>query len=111
VSTLEQDSFTKRKNRHNLEITRCLLFIINVPKYLWGGGEASQIITYLINRMSLGTMDFITSLEMLTGTTSFKVPPKKFGCMCFVHNTNPDISKLDVKSYKYVFVWYSSGKK
>jgi hypothetical protein len=56
-------------------------------------------------------MYFITSLEMLTCTTSFKVPPKKFGCVCFVHNTSPNISKLDVKSYKYVFVWYSSGKK
>jgi hypothetical protein len=47
---------------------------------------------------------------MVTGTTSFKVPPKKFGCICFVHNTSPGISKLDVRAHKCIFVGYSSGK-
>jgi hypothetical protein len=48
---------------------------------------------------------------MLTDTTSFKVPPKKFGCVYFVHNTSPSTSKLDTKSYQCVFIGYSSGKK
>jgi hypothetical protein len=48
---------------------------------------------------------------MFTCTTSFKVPPKKFGYVYFVHNTSPIISKLDAKSHKCVFVEYSSGKK
>jgi hypothetical protein len=61
--------------------------------------------------MPLRTVDFSTPLEMLTGITSFKVSPKKFGCVCFIHNTSPYISKLDVKSHKCVFVGYSSGKK
>jgi hypothetical protein len=76
--------------------------------YLWG--ETTQTATYLINRMPLRTMDFSTPFEMLTGTTSFKVPPKKFGCVYFVHNTSPGLSKLDAKSHKCVFVGYSSGK-
>jgi hypothetical protein len=63
------------------------------------------------DRMPLRTVDFSTPLEMLTGITSFKVSFKKFGCVCFVHNTSPGISKLDVKSHKCVFVGYSSGKK
>jgi hypothetical protein len=109
VSTPEQNGVAERKNRHILEVTRCLLFAMNVPKYLWG--EAVQTATYLINRMPLRTVDFSTPLEMLTGNTSFKVSPKKFGCVCFVHNTSPGISKLDVKSHKCVFVGYSSGKK
>jgi hypothetical protein len=109
VSTPEQNGVAERKNRHILEVTRCLLFAMNVPKYLWG--EAAQTATYLINRMPLRAVEFSTSIEMLTCTTSFKIPPKKFGCVCFVHNTSLSTSKLDAKSYKCVFVGYSSGKK
>jgi hypothetical protein len=61
--------------------------------------------------MPLRTVNFSTPFEMLTGTTSFKVPSKKFGYVCFVHNTSPGISKLDAKSHKCVFVRYSNGKK
>jgi hypothetical protein len=109
VSTHEQNDVVERKNRHILEVTRCLLFAINVLKYLWG--ETAQTTTHLINRMPLRTMDFSTPIEMLTDTTSFKVPPKKFGCVYFVHNTSPSTSKLDTKSYQCVFIGYSSGKK
>jgi transposase InsO family protein len=94
VSTPEQNGVTERKNRHILEVTRCLLFAMNVPIYLWG--EAIQTATYLINKMPLRTVDFSTPLEMLTCITSFKVSPKKFECVCFVHNISPGISKFDV---------------
>jgi hypothetical protein len=109
VSAPEQNDVAERKNKHILEVTRCLLFVMNVPKYLWG--EAAQTATYLINRMLLMAVNFSTPIEILTGTISFKVPPKKFGCVCFVHNTSVSTSKLDAKSYKCVFVGYSSEKK
>jgi transposase InsO family protein len=76
MSTPEHNGVAERKNGHILEVTRCLLFAVNVPKYLWG--EAAQTATYVINRMPLRAVDFSTPIEMLTGTTSFKVPPKKF---------------------------------
>jgi hypothetical protein len=67
---------------------------------------------YIPNQQNLlRAMDFNTPIEMLTGTTSFKVPPKKFRCVCFVHNMSSGTSKLDAKSHKCVFVRYSSGKK
>jgi hypothetical protein len=109
MSTPEQNSIAERKNRHIFEVTMCLLFAMNVLKYLWG--EAALTATYLINKMPLRTVDFSTQIEMLTGTTSFKVSLKKFGCVCFVHNISPGTSKLDAKSHKCVFVGYSSGKK
>jgi hypothetical protein len=77
VNTPEHNGVAERKNRHILEVERHLLFAMNVPKYLWG--EATQTVTYLINRMSLRAVDFSTPIEMLTGTTSFKLPFKKFG--------------------------------
>jgi hypothetical protein len=90
-------------------VTRCLLFAINVPKYLWR--EATQNATYLINKISLRAVDFTISIEMLTCTISFKVTPKKFGCVCFIHNTSPGTSKFDAKSHKCALVGYSSGNK
>jgi transposase InsO family protein len=109
VSIPEQNGVAERKNMHILEVTRCLLFEMNVLRYLWG--EVAQTATYLINRMLLRVVDFSTPLEMVTWTSSFKVPLKKFDCVCFVHNISPDISKLDVRAHKYVFVGYSSEKK
>jgi hypothetical protein len=109
VNTPGHNGIAERKNKHILKVTRCLLFEMNVPRYLWR--EATHTATYLINRMPLRVVDFSTPLEMVTGTTSFKVSPKKFGCVCFVHNTSPSISKLDVTAHKCIFVGYSSGKK
>jgi hypothetical protein len=109
VNTPEQNRVADRKNRHILEVTRCLLFSMNVPRYLWG--EATKTAIYLINRMPLRAVEFRTPLEILTGKNAFKVPPKTFGCVYFVHNTTPGVSKLDVRGHKCVFVGYLRGKK
>jgi transposase InsO family protein len=34
VNTPEQNGVGEKKNRHILEVTRCLLFSMNVPRYL-----------------------------------------------------------------------------
>jgi hypothetical protein len=109
VNTSEQNGVAERKNRHILEVTRCLLFSMNVPRYLWG--EATKTVVYLINRMPLRAVEFHTPLEILTGKNAFKVPTKIFGCVCFVHNTVLGISKLDVRAHKCIFVGYSRDKK
>jgi hypothetical protein len=36
VNTPEQNGVAERKNRHLLEVTRSLMFTMNVPKFLWG---------------------------------------------------------------------------
>jgi hypothetical protein len=89
---------SQRENRHILEITRCLLFSMNVPRYLWG--KTTKTAVYLINRMPLRAVEFHTPLEILTDKNAFKVPPKTFGCVCFVHNIAPGVSKLDARAHK-----------
>jgi hypothetical protein len=74
VNTPEQNGVAERNNRHILEVTRCLLFSMNVPRYLWG--EATKTAVYLINRMPLRAVEFHTPLEILTGKNAFKVSPK-----------------------------------
>jgi hypothetical protein len=108
VRTSEQNGVAERENKHILEITRCLLFVVNVSKYLWR--EVAQTATYLINRISLRAMDFSKPIEMLTGTISFKVLRRSLG-VCALCITQVRVSKFDVKSHKCVFVGYSSGKK
>jgi transposase InsO family protein len=70
----EQNGVAKRKNRHLLEVTRCLMLQMNVPKFFWS--DAVITATYPINRMPLRTLDFKSPLECLTGEMSYIVPPR-----------------------------------
>jgi hypothetical protein len=50
-------------------------------------------------------------IELLLGRQEFKVPPKVFGCVCFVRDHRPSVGKLDPRAVKCVFVGYSSTQK
>ena len=83
VNTPEQNGVAERKNRHILEVTRCLLFAMNVPRYLWG--EAVQTATYLINRMPLRAVDFSTPLECSRGPPHSRYLPRSLVvCALFI---------------------------
>ena len=41
----------------------------------------------------------------------FPIDPKVFGCTCFVRDVRPQVSKLDPKSLKCIFVGYFHVKK
>ena len=105
--TSAQNGVAERKNRHLLEVARSLMFTMNLPKTYWG--DAVLVAAYLINRMPLKTLNFKSPLEILTGRTRFVVPPKVFGCVCFVHTKNA--GKLEPRALKCVFIGYSPTKK
>ncbi|KAJ7954402.1 Retrovirus-related Pol polyprotein from transposon TNT 1-94 [Quillaja saponaria] len=109
VDTSAQNGTAERKNRHLLEVARSLMFTMNVPKAYWGDAVLSA--AYLINRMSLRTLDFNTPLDVLQGNCSFVVHPKVFGCVCFVHEHGKNISKLDHRALKCIFIGYSATQK
>ena len=56
VDTPQQNTVSKRKNRHLLEVTRALMFTMHVSKYVWG--EVALIASYLINRMSSTVLNY-----------------------------------------------------
>ncbi|KAK1684333.1 hypothetical protein QYE76_045181 [Lolium multiflorum] len=109
VNTAEQNGVAERKNRHLLEVARSLMFMMNVPKFLWG--EAVKTAAYLINRMPSRVLNYKTPIECLSGTNSFIVPPKVFGCTCFVHDYRNSVGKLDPRAVKCIFVGYSPTQK
>lgn len=37
----------------------------------------------------------------------FHIDPKTLSCTCFIHNVSPQITKLDPKSFKCIFLGYS----
>src|SRR5436190_19823114 len=107
--TPEQNGVAERKNRHLLEVTRALMFQMNVPKFLWS--EAVMSDAYLINRMPSKVLGMKTPCEILLGDNKFAVPPKVFGCTCFVRDYKPAVGKLDPKSIRCIFVGYSASQK
>ena len=56
-------------------------------------------------------LSFKTPIECLSGTNSFIVPPKVFGCTCFVHDYRNSVGKLDPRAIKCIFVGYSPTQK
>jgi hypothetical protein len=106
--TPPQNSVAERKNRHILEVARSLMYIMNVPKFLWS--EEVMTNTYLINRTPSRILGIKSPCEMVFGENKFVVPPKLFGSTCFVQDHRPSIRKLDSRALKYVFVGYLSSQ-
>jgi hypothetical protein len=66
---------------------------------------------YLINRTPSRLLGWKTPYEMLRGVNEFIIPPKVFGCTCFVRDHMPSVGKLDPPAVKCIFVGYSSSQK
>jgi IS30 family transposase len=92
-NTPPQNGVAERKNQHLLEVARSLMYTMNVLKFLWS--EAVMTTTHLINRMPSRILNMKTPCEMLLGKNEFIVPPKVFGCTCFVRDHRPYVRKLD----------------
>ena len=106
VDTPSQNGVAERKNRHLRETARALLLHMNVPKHFWT--DVFPTTCFLINRMPSSVLNCATPYHKLFPNNSlFPIDPKVFGCTCFVRDVCPQISKLDSKSLKYIFVGYS----
>jgi hypothetical protein len=90
----------EKKNHHHLETARSLMYTMNVPKFLWS--VAVMAATYLINRTPSGILGMKTPYEMIFHKNVFVLPPKVFGCTCFVRNNRPSVAKLDLHR---LFLW------
>ena len=110
VDTPSQSGVSKRKNRHLLETVRALLFQMNVPKHFWD--DAVSTACFFINRMPSLVLNWATPYHRLfPNNPLFPIAPKVFGCTCFVRDVRLQVSKLDPKSLKCVFVGYSRVQK
>ncbi|RVW28350.1 Retrovirus-related Pol polyprotein from transposon TNT 1-94 [Vitis vinifera] len=108
VDTPQQNGVAERKNRHLLEVARCLMFSSNVPNYFWG--EAILTATYLINRMPSRVLTFQSPRQLFlkqfphTHAASSDLPLKVFGCTAFVHVYPQNRSKFAPRANKCIFL-------
>ena len=110
TNTPQKNGVAERKNRHLLDTARSLLFSAQAPKPFWG--EAVLTAAYLINRLPTQVLNKQSPIEVLSSPSDpFAIPPKVFGCVCFVHNHAPTRGKLDPRAIKCVFLGYSPTQK
>ena len=82
--TPQHNGVVERKNCHLVETARTLLLHHKVPQRFWG--DAILAVCYLINRMPSSVLYYQISHSILLPTQPlFYLPPRVFGCVCFVH--------------------------
>ena len=83
---------------------------MNVPKHFWV--DVVSKACFFINRMPLSVLNWATPYHQLfPNNPLFPIELKVFGCTCFVQDVFPQVSKLDSKSLKCIFLGYSRVKK
>ena len=108
--TSQQNGVAELKHRQLLDITRTLLIEMHVPSYLWS--DALMTATYLQNRLPSAPLGGAIPLHRLSPTSSlFSLPLRVFGCVAFVQDHSPSLSKLAPRALKGVFVGYSRTQK
>ena len=107
TDTPQQNGVAGRKNRHLLEVTRALIFPMNVPKTYWG--EAVLTAAHLINRLPSKVLDLKEPINLLTQFYPHfdgfsRIAQKIFGCVVFVHIQAHHRTKLDPQTLKmYIY--------
>ena len=83
---------------------------MHVPKHFWANAVSTAC--FLINRMSSSVLNCAAPYHQLfPNNPLFPIDPKVFGCTYFVRDVRSQVSKLDPKSLKCIFVRYSRVQK
>jgi hypothetical protein len=76
---------------------------------LWA--EAVGTACYLVNRLSSLVLDVKTPQEVWTDKKPSLTHLKVFGCDAYIHVPKENMSKLDKKAKKCIFIGYKDGLK
>ena len=86
------------------------MFQTNVPKHFLV--NAISTTCFLINKIPSSVLNWATPYHQLfSNNPLFPIDLKVFGCTSFVRDVRPQVSKLDPKSLKCIFVGYSRVQK
>jgi hypothetical protein len=107
--TPQQNGVTERMNRTLLERTRAMLKAASLGKPFWI--EAVNTACYVINRSPSTAIELKTPMEIWTGKPADYSRLHIFGSPVYVMYITQEVSKLDSKSRKYVFLGYADGVK
>jgi hypothetical protein len=80
-----------------------------LPNWLWG--EAVMTTVYVLNRTPTKSVDGVTPFEVWYGKKPSVQHHRTFGCIVYVKNTRPHLSKLEDRGCRMVFIGYEKGTK
>jgi len=108
-STPQQNGVAERKNRHLLDVVRTLLLESHVPSRFWC--EALSTAVHLINRLPSPSIGNESPFIRLYGHPPNYSTLRIFGCVCYVHLTPQERTKLSAQSVECAFLGYSPHQK
>ena len=109
ANTPQQNGVVERKHKYLLETARALCFQSNLPIHFWG--DCVLTAAYLINRMPLQSLGFVSPYEKLFKTTPDIAHLKAFGCLCFMTTSSLHRHKFDNKAHPCIFLGYPNLQK
>jgi hypothetical protein len=80
-----------------------------LPNWLWG--EAVMTAVYILNRTPTRSVEGATPFELWFGKKHVVQHLHTFGCIAYVKSTRPNLSKLDDRGRKMIFIGYEQGTK
>jgi len=107
--TPQQNGVVERRNRTVVEMARCLLKSKGVPGEFWG--EAVTTAVYLLNRAPTSSLRGKTPYEAWYNRKPKVHHLHTFGCIAYVKQIGPGVSKLSDRSVPMVLMGYETGTK
>ena len=105
--TPEQNGVAERMNRTLVEMTRSIMYGMDVK--LWG--EAINTSVYIRNRCPTSSVPGKTPYEVLHNTKPEVSHMRPFGCVCYAHVAKDERTKLECKARKCIFLGYGETVK
>ncbi len=96
-----QNGVAERRNRVDMEITRCLLFRHNLHRKFWA--EANRFATYLINRLPSTSTPNTTPYTLFYKKKPSLLDIGVFGCAADVIKEG-HLKKLEPRTYKAIYL-------
>jgi hypothetical protein len=105
----QQNDVVEHRNRTMVAIARWMLKAKGLPQWFWG--EAVNVAVYVLNRCQMKSVDGMTLFEAWHRRRPMVHHLRTFGCIVYVWNTTPHLTKLENRGRKMTFVGYESGSK
>jgi hypothetical protein len=107
--TPQYNGVVERMNLTLMEKERCMLSGVRLGRELWA--EVVGTACYLVNKSPSSTLNDKTPHEVWTGKKPSLTHLKVFGCEAYVHVPKENMSKLDKKVEKCIFIGCKDGIK
>jgi hypothetical protein len=109
VYSPQQNGVVEKRNGTVVGTAQSMLKAKNMPNCLWD--EAVLAVVYVLNRMSTRSVEGATTFEVWYGKKPTVHHLHTFGCLAYVKNTKPNLSKLDDRGRRIIFIGYEQGTK